>query len=277
MNYSVESNRLYIKNMNLNKDDIVVRKKFLKNYPLHWHDCFELELILSGKATQILNGKKYELQAGDIYLLNPTDFHEFIIHEETEIINVMIADDIVDEKLLYSFLNFNKNILFRLDEEEFKSVHFLLELAISEFNKGESGFYQFTKNIIECIFITLLRKSDVYKEEDKELPENAVHKALLYMHGHFRENPSMEEVAGLCGFNPCYFSSLFHKVTSSTYKEYITNLKLEYAKKLALSSSLSVTEICFSSGFNSLSHFLREYKNKYRQTVSETRKYEKAM
>ena len=272
MNYSVESNRLYIKNMNLNKDDIVVRKKFLKDYPLHWHDCFELELILSGSATQILNGKKYELQPGDIYLLNPTDFHEFTINEETEIINVMIADDIIDEKLLYGFLKSDKNVLFRLNEEEFLNTKFLLELAITEFNKGEKGFYQFTKNIIECLFITLMRKNDVYKDAGNDMPENAVHKALLYMHGHFRENPSMEYVANLCGFNPSYFSSLFHKVTSSTYKTYITNLKLEYAKKLALSSSLSVTEICYSSGFNSLSHFLREYKNKYKQTVSETRK-----
>ena len=271
MNYSVESNRLYIKNMNLNKDDIVVRKKYLKDYPLHWHDCFELELILSGSATQILNGKKYQLQPGDIYLLNSTDFHEFTVEKETEIINVMIADDIVDEKLLYSFLKSSKNIIFRLDEEEFKNVKFMLELAINEFNKGESGFYQITKNIIECIFITLMRKSDIYSRED-DISENAVHRALLYIHGHFRENPSMEEVAGICGFNPSYFSTLFHKVTSTTYKVYINNLKLEYAKKLALSSNLSVTEICFSSGFNSLSHFLREYKNKYNQTVSETRK-----
>lgn len=272
MNYSVESNRLYIKNMNLNKDDIVIRKKFLKNYPLHWHDCFELELILSGSATQILNGKKYELQPGDIYLLNPTDFHEFTINEETEIINVMIADDIIDEKLLYGFLKSDKNVLYRLDEEEFTNIKFLLELAINEFNKGETGFYRYTKNIIECLFISLMRKNDIYSSSDNDIPDNAVHKALLYMHGHFRENPSMEDVAKLCGFNSSYFSALFHKTTLSTYKEYITNLKLEYAKKLALSSNLSVTEICFSSGFNSLSHFLREYKNKYKQTVSETRK-----
>ena len=53
-----------------------IRKKILKDYDIHWHDYFEIEMVVEGSADHILNGKTYSLSKGDIYLLTPVDFHE---------------------------------------------------------------------------------------------------------------------------------------------------------------------------------------------------------
>ena len=88
-------------------------------------------------------------------------------------------------------------------------------------------------------------------------------KALLYLHGHFRENPTLTEMARLFGFNTNYFSSRFHQYTGKTFKNYLNLLKLEYAKKLLLSGDLSVTEIGYAAGFTSLPNFLRCFKTHF--------------
>lgn len=55
---------------------------------------------------------------------------------------------------------------------------------------------------------------------------------------------------------------MFRKYTGKTYSEYLTELKLDYSKKLLLTTDLSITDICFSSGFSSVSNFLKAFKQK---------------
>ena len=108
------------------------------------------------------------------------------------------------------------------------------------------------------------------RQENREY--GSMQKVLMYVHHHFREDPSLEEIASVAGLNSGYFSSVFHQFTGKTYKKYITELKMNYAKKLLLSGNLSVTEICYNSGYKTLSHFLREFKKFYGETPTEKRK-----
>ena len=80
---------------------------------------------------------------------------------------------------------------------------------------------------------------------------------------HFKENPTLAEVASYSGFNPNYFSQKFKETVGKTYIDYLVDLKVSYAKKLLMSSNMSITDICFSSGFTSISNFMRVFKNKY--------------
>ena len=57
--------------------------------------------------------------------------------------------------------------------------------------------------------------------------------------------------------------------TGVGYSEYLNKRKLKYAKQLLKTSSLSVTEICYASGFTSLSNFIRVFKEKTGETPSQ--------
>ncbi len=262
MKGSYEAKRILVRNLKNSRENLLIRRKKLHDYDLHWHDCFEIELILSGSAVQSLNGVTQTLGPGDIYLLNPTDFHS-VKSRDAEVFNIMFSESLLDDELLQKILSVEKNLLFHLDEKEFKNAVSIISQMVDEFDHTSGYSETYIKNLLECLFIILLRKYDFEFVGNSDKKLSGVRKSILFMHSHFRENPSMATAAEVSGFNMNYFSTLFHKVTGKTYKEYLNNLKLEYAKKLVLSGHLSISEICFASGFNSLPNFLKNFKLRY--------------
>ena len=271
MKKQIEYPRLLIKDRHETKEDFFVRRKKLYNYDLHWHDCFEIELILSGTATHELNGTTYRLSQGDIYLLNPTDFHS-VQSDGAEIYSILFSENLIDEGMLQQVLSIEKNIAFKLDRGEFETATNLISQMLVEFKAEKEYSSSYIKNLLECLFILLLRKCNFDPEPDTDENTMNIRKSLLYIHSHFRDNPTLETVAKISGFNKNYFSSLFHKTTGHTYKNYLNLLKLEHAKKLILSGGISITEICYASGFSSLPNFLRSFKAHFGISPGEMRR-----
>lgn len=271
MKNAFECKRILVENIANSREKLLIRRKQLKNYDLHWHDCFEIELVLRGSAVQVLNGQRYEMQPGDIYLLNPTDFHS-IETEGAVVYNIMFSEEMLDEDVLQKILSIDKNIIFRLSQHELHSAEFMISQMLYEFENTAIYSDSVIKNLMECLFILILRKCGLSERESEVGENDSIRKSVLYLHSRFRDNPTLEQVASVAGLNKNYFSGLFHESTGKTYKEYLNSLKLEHAKKLVLTSNIPVTEICFASGFNSLTNFLRVFKEAYSFSPTAMRK-----
>ncbi len=274
MKPNYECNRILVRNMKNSRENLLIRRKNLHDYDLHWHDCFEIELVLNGSAVQSLNGEIQTLGAGDIYLLNPTDFHS-VKSNGAEVFNIMFSESLLDEDLLQKILSVEKNLVFHLNKKEFVNAVSIISQMVDEFDNTTAYSETYIKNLLECLFIIILRKNNFELSSASDNKASGIRKSILFMHSHFRENPTMAEAAEISGFNMNYFSSLFHKVTGKTYKEYLNELKLEYAKKLVLSGNLSISEICFASGFNSLPNFLKNFKSYFGTSPGSMRKEHK--
>ena len=61
---------------------------------MHWHEFYELEVVLSGQGRCILNGNTFEMKRGSISFLTPIDFHSVttIEADPMEIINIMFSE-----------------------------------------------------------------------------------------------------------------------------------------------------------------------------------------
>lgn len=57
-----------------------------------------------------------------------------------------------------------------------------------------------------------------------------------------------------------------------TLFEYLNQIKIEFACKLLIDQDLSITEVCFDSGFNNISHFNKQFKKITKVPPSEYRK-----
>ena len=71
--------------------------------------------------------------------------------------------------------------------------------------------------------------------------------------------------------NTAYFSTLFKKQTGKKYIDYVTDLRMEKARKLILNTDLKIGAIAEMVGYGSTKHFTRIYKEKFGTTPNADR------
>ena len=95
--------------------------------------------------------------------------------------------------------------------------------------------------------------------------------------GYTRPGLTITDVANDLLTNRTYLSGYINTTYDTTFREWITRLRIEYAKRLLLGSpELTVQDVSERSGFQSTSHFIRIFKErtacppaKWRKSVSE--------
>lgn len=239
--------------------------------PVHWHDYFEIELVLRGEAYHCLNGDEYMVQRGDLYLLTPADFHQLRVETSCDVLHITLTESLMEEDFLTAFHEAKRTGDMRLSDEEIRRICFFGELLREERTDALMA-EESVRSLFRCLFILLVRHLSESGVVIPEKESRSMKKGLLYLYDHFRENPDLQTIADCCGFSPNYFSTKFHETTGMTFKAYCNALKLNYAKKMLLSSNLSVTEICYASGFQTFSHFLREFRMRFGASPQELRK-----
>ena len=100
----------------------------------------------------------------------------------------------------------------------------------------------------------------------------AMQKAIDYMKRKYALKLTLEEVAEYAGYSPTYFSRIFREDTGMTFKEYLSELRIERSKLLLLTTDLSITEIGTMLGFNDQSYFCKIFKGATGVTPDKYRK-----
>ncbi len=253
----------------LNGVNILVEKKLeFNNCSLHGHDFYELDIIIGGSATTTLNGKTKLAKTGTIFFLSPEDFHDYSSDEKLDIYNIQFTEDVVSSGILERIAN-SKNRIYIPDEKCFKSIC-VLAMAMEDIYTNGSANIEILSRLLECILLLLCRS--LTGEQDPSPGNSDMQKAVIYIHAHFRENPSLGEVAGVLHLNEKYFCRKFREYTGQKYKDYLKSMKLRYARRLILVTSRPISEISAESGYGSQSHFNREFKEFYGMAPLELRR-----
>ena len=85
-------------------------------------------------------------------------------------------------------------------------------------------------------------------------------KIVKYIHQHYADDLSLSALADALHVTPGYASRLFSRESGTTYRRYLTELRVEKAKELLNTSNLSLMEVCNRVGFNDYFHFLKTFK-----------------
>jgi len=81
-----------------------------------------------------------------------------------------------------------------------------------------------------------------------------------YLFSKFAEPHRLEDLAKTAGMPPQSFYRNFKKRTGMTVVEYLHSVRINTAKKLLQQSKFYVDDICYETGFNSVSFFNRKFK-----------------
>lgn len=87
----------------------------------------------------------------------------------------------------------------------------------------------------------------------------AVERSIATMWNRYGEPLSLAEVAETATFSKFYFSRVFRSVTGTSPGRFLTAIRLYRAKQLLLKTSLSVTDIAYKVGYNSLGTFTSRF------------------
>jgi AraC-like DNA-binding protein len=228
---------------------------------IHAHDFYELEFVIEGNGFELVNGKHFEKKRGTVTISTPADYHFFEISEKTALIDIMFTEQVIPSGFANQIFSKSYPRTVRLSEEKTQDLISVCELLDCVEGYKDAIRQRLEKKLLESALLIILSQFEEHGEVKSYEKTNDIDVVLQYIDLHFEENPSLEEVAEVIGKSPAYFSRFFKRSTGLYYSDYLNVRKVECAEMLLRFSNMSITDICFSSGFNSLSNFLRVFKD----------------
>ena len=89
---------------------------------------------------------------------------------------------------------------------------------------------------------------------------------LLYLQEHYRENITVTDAAAQIDLSETHFMRFFKQTMSVSFVTYLKNYRLTKAEEMLHTTDASILDIAQDNGFQNVSYFIREFKNKYGET-----------
>lgn len=247
---------------------------------LHRHKQLEIIFMLTGTINIRIQEDVYQLQVGDIILINPYDLHGLIATSED---NVFLCFKVGTEYYDYYASNFS-------------TKRFLCNSTLSEkvaFDKN-SPFEELWKRLAMLVFQQNDNQSvygfsvgmiilDIGKilitNFQSESSENYVHskdvqrltRILDEIDNNFDKGINLKDIAEKENLNLCYLSSFIKQQLGIGFQEYVNMKRIEKVIDQLLTTNKTITEIAFSSGFSNTKSLNQLFKKIVYKTPTEFR------
>jgi len=96
-------------------------------------------------------------------------------------------------------------------------------------------------------------------EDTQASHRRAVERVITSARERLCEPISLHDMSRVAYLSEFHFNRVFHQITGLPPAKFISAMRLNEAKRLLLNSNLSITDICFEVGYNSLSTFTRRF------------------
>src|SRR5215467_2874101 len=97
------------------------------------------------------------------------------------------------------------------------------------------------------------------REDTVAAHRRAVERVITSARGRLCEPISLRDMSRVAYLSTFHFNRVFHQITVLPPNKFISAMRLDEAKRLLLNTHLSITDICFEVGYNSLSTFTRRF------------------
>ena len=217
----------------------------------HWHDSVEIFLVFEGEIDFYINTSYYGLSRGKFIIVNSNEVHSIDVPKENFTIVLQIPKDEFEKYKVEEYMLFRHTSEgYKEQDAEFVRLIRQMYTAYAEKRYGYeldvlSDYYR-----MMYYLVTKYREENVNKERMKQSRQmQKLVKITSYVEDNFREDVTLERVAGIFGFSPTYLSRIFKKYANVNYKTYILNVRVEYAFKELLNTDKSINKIAENNGF----------------------------
>jgi AraC-like DNA-binding protein len=240
--------------------------------------CFKIYLPIKGKAIISMDNEIVTINPGNIYFLSGFNISAQKCISPLEIYWLHFVP--ASMYLRHLLLGAGSNYIWK--EQDFIFTNKFKEYIRSvfkdiDYTKSTTLLTSYTYEEVKLHAFIL----DLIAEILKQLPTKHNNKSdilvklepsLKFMNDEFKNNPSLETIASKSAMAPNYFHRAFKKNFGLTPFTYMQRLRMEIAIRLLITTSKSIKEIAFETGYNNEFYFYRQFKKYSGYSPGEMRK-----
>lgn len=269
--------------------------------PMHWHDHLEIALVLEGHGAFLFGRRRLPAQPGDVFFIDNSQPH--VAHADPgttlRLLLVLFRPELLaapgcrelDAGYLAPFradeptgtprirgtsalarevapvLRQLRDVCAHHDPAERHLADATLRLALALVNRhpttgtGPGGHRRTTSRG---------RAGQPGPGGDRR---EQIRPVLAYVDRHCRDSITLEDVAGIVHVSPSRVRHVFKDVTGLGFKEYVTQIRVAEAKRLLLSTDLSVAEVARAVSYTNLHQFYKVFHRSCAMSPGEYRRY----
>ncbi len=260
--------------------------------PLHKHVEFEIMLFTKGNGKQFVGEGVSDFQVGDVALIGSNLPHLHLcstklstnttgnalepcageaIQFRPELFPIYMQD-VPDYQHIYDLLKKSQFGLRFYDKDIYEDMLKLLDdLDNAEHTARIVCLLTMLERLYNCHRTELL--SDTAYNSSNLIPEvnEPVNKVYAYLYNHFKDDISLNAIATFVKQNPSALCRYFKQRTDKSIFQCLAEIRIEHACKLLAYSKMTVSQVAYESGYNSLTNFITQFERITKQKPSEYR------
>ena len=126
-------------------------------------------------------------------------------------------------------------------------------------------------NELELSKESTILNADGFSMEMQMQDNDRINAVFNYVKDNFQQHISLEQVSDLVRMTEPSFCRYFKKITHKTFTKFVNDYRLVHASKLLAEKPISISEICYESGFNNFSYFNKSFKEFTGKSASQYR------
>ena len=256
-------------------DSIKYRKQDL--YRNHTHTQIELGFIVEGEGEYVLEGNRFDIRAGDLFLVRPNEQHcvPTITTDSLVSLNVHLSPLYVWRVLSDYMESGRLNCLVRSDIAITARVRIgEVSALMDELRAAFSADDRFALRLLVPRLICRIA-------EDFPAAPNAtgsalhlgdIRSAIRFIEENLSDRITLEDIARAGNMSKSHLNEWFRTVTGMTPYEYLLVTRIEHSVELLRATDMTVLSISEACGFSNLANFNKAFKKRTGLTPQAYRK-----
>ena len=250
--------------------------------PIHWHEEFEVILVIDGRCNYKIDLEAFIIEKGDILMIGPQKLHtlnsinDITLSWTSFVFNIDMLKSLNTDGALLKYISpiLNNNhqipLIIKNNDTYYDNILTVIKDIITCYKEKDIAYELELKSLLYKLFSLFYKGNLIVTNTDKNIINtkvtDKVKLVLNYIHDNYSNNISINTLANICDYSEYHFMRFFKKHIGMTCIQYINNYRLEKASLLLNSTSKPIMDISLEVGFDNLSYFNKLFKNKYNLT-----------
>ena len=251
-------------------------KYLVGNIPWHWHEEMEIILAVEGDVRVLCGETEFLLHAGEAVFANSNVLHKLKRGQsgvpcrinsllfKPELVS-SFPQSIIQQRYIAPLIKCAplSEVLLRPDIPWQKEAIQHFRSAFSAFNSDRYGHEVLvTVELMQMLLVMLENMQDRVCETDLVQNKDSVRikQMLGYIHDHYAEPLTVSQIAAASAISESECYRCFRKVLDSSPIDYLLQYRIRAAAGLLSGTDMSISNICFATGFNSPSYFAKVFR-----------------